>query len=266
VNVSVTTPAVYEKNTLYTINDIEPKSSTASQKIIRSDPAGRLTILLNGSTHEIGINKKTDKPNISIVSIEIANMKWATHRKEVTLSVKLLNKGMSIGKNVTAKLSATRNNVTIQQSESEFGSLEVNHMQVGQRPFSFQVGTDTVEVVKFRLAIRDENKNEWVEFFEIPLKKNLPQITDFEIADGRVVTVAKGGNDTETIVLGVGNGDGKANPGESIVILVRIKINTGVRIYVFQTRITIDSPGLAFPSPFPTPSTIVSVSFPPFAT
>jgi len=168
VNVSVTTPAVYEKNTLYTINDIEPKSSTASQKIIRSDPAGRLTILLNGSTHEIGINKKTDKPNISIVSIEIANMKWATHRKEVTLSVKLLNKGMSIGKNVTAKLSATRNNVTIQQSESEFGSLEVNHMQVGQRPFSFQVGTDTVEVVKFRLAIRMKTKMNGLNFLKSP--------------------------------------------------------------------------------------------------
>src|SRR5260221_1155045 len=221
VGVSVTTPAVYEKNALYTINDIESKSSTASQKTIRSDPAGRLTILLNGSAHEIGINKKTDVPNISIASVEIANMKWPTHRKEVTLSVKLLNKGISVGKNVTAKLSATRNNVTIKQGESEFGRLEVNHMQVGQRPFSFQVLLDSIEVVKFRLAIRDENKNEWVEFFEIPLKKDLPQITDFEIADGRVVTVAKGGNDTETILLGAGNGDGKANPGESIVILVR---------------------------------------------
>jgi len=221
VNVSVTTPAVYEKNTLYTINDIEPESSTASQKMVRSDPAGRLTIFLNGSIHEIGINKKTDKPNISIASVEIANRKWATHRKEVTLSVKLLNKGISVGKNIAATLSATRNNVTIQQSESEFGSVGVNQIQVGQRPFSFQVLPDSVEIVKFRLAIRDENKNEWVEFFEIPLKNDVPQITDFEIADGRVVTVAKGGNDTETIVLGAGNGDGKANPGESIVILVR---------------------------------------------
>ena len=69
--------------------------------------------------------------------------------------------------------------------------------------------------------IEDENKNEWVEFFEIPLKKDLPEIKDFEIADGKIFTVAKGGNNSETILLGNGNGDGVANPGESIVILVR---------------------------------------------
>jgi len=34
--------------------------------------------------------------------------------------------------------------------------------------------------------------------------------------DGKVFTVAKGGTDTETILLGSGNGDGVANPGKSI--------------------------------------------------
>jgi hypothetical protein len=78
-----------------------------------------------------------------------------------------------------------------------------------------------IEIVKFKLTIQDENKNEWVDFFEMPIKKDAPEIKEFEIADGKTFTVAKGGNDSETIVLGSGNGDGTANPGESIVILAK---------------------------------------------
>ena len=58
-------------------------------------------------------------------------------------------------------------------------------------------------------------------FLKYQLKKNLPEIKDFEIADGKIFTVAKGGIDTETVLLGHGNGDGIANPGESIVLLVK---------------------------------------------
>ena len=49
----------------------------------------------------------------------------------------------------------------------------------------------------------------------------MPEIKDFEIADGKIFTVVKGGIDYETILLGHGNGDGIANPGESIVLVVK---------------------------------------------
>ena len=221
VNLSITTPPVYEKNTLYIINDVDTENLKPLQKTLRSDQQGRLIISLNGSSHEIGINKKGDKPNIQIASVEIQNMNWATHQKDVTLALKLLNKGLSSAKNINATLSATKNNVTIRQASAAFGSIAINEMQIGQTPFTFQVPADSIEIVKFRLTIRDGNKNEWVEFFEMPLRKDVSVIKDFEIADGRLFTVAKGGNDTETILLGTGNGDGIANPGESIVLLVK---------------------------------------------
>ncbi len=56
-------------------------------KTIRSDSSGKLAISINGSIHEIGINKKLAKPNISIPSAEITNMKWATHNQVVSASV-----------------------------------------------------------------------------------------------------------------------------------------------------------------------------------
>ncbi len=221
VNLSIITPAVYEKNQLYVINDVETKSLKTSQKTIRSDNSGRLKISINGNMHEIGINKIADKPNICIASVEIENMSWATNRKDVAISIQLLNKGLSPGKNIRARLSATRASANVIKRESEFGSIAVNEIKVCKIPFTFHVQADSIEIEKFKLTMQDENNNEWYEFFEIPLKMDIPEIKNFEIADGKIFTVAKSGIDTETILMGNGNGDGEVNPGESIVILVK---------------------------------------------
>ncbi|HEY5916747.1 MAG TPA: alpha/beta hydrolase-fold protein [Chryseolinea sp.] len=220
VKVSVTTPPVYEKNIEYVIHDIDTRNSKKIQQVLRSDNQGRLIIQLNGSSHEIGINKKGDKPNIRIASVEVQNKSWITETKDVTLSVKLVNKGFSVGKNVTAKLSAVKDNVIFKQDISAFDNITPGEIRNAQTNFTFQVKAG-IEIVKFKLVIQDESKNEWVDFLEMPIKKDVPEIKEFEIADGKTFTVAKGGNDSETIELGSGNGDGLANPGESIVILVK---------------------------------------------
>jgi hypothetical protein len=220
VNLSITTAPVYEKNELYVINDVDTKKLKTSQKTIRSDNSGRLKIDINGSAHEIGINKKVDRPNLCIASVELVNMSWAIHKKDVSLSIKLLNKGLSGARNIKARLSATRSSADVKQGTSEFGSVDVNKIQTSHAPFVFRVQADSIEVERFKLTIQDDKKNEWIEFFEISLRKNLPEIKNFEIADGKMFTVAKAGTDIETIMLGNGNGDGMANPGESIVILV----------------------------------------------
>jgi hypothetical protein len=221
VNLTVTTPPVYEKNQPYVIQDIDTKTSKALTKTIRSDNSGRLEISLNGRVHEIGINKKTDQPNLCISAVEIGNMSWATNGTGVSLSIKILNKGLSTARKVRAKLSATRKSASIIRSEAEFGSIAVNEIKACQTPFSFHVSSDSIEIEKFKLTIQDENNNQWVEFFEIPIKRDLPEIKNFEIADGRRFTVVKGGIDSEIVLLGHGNGDGIANPGESIVLLAK---------------------------------------------
>ena len=111
--------------------------------------------------------------------------------------------------------------MNIIKSESEFGNIAVNEIQDCKIPFTFNVQADSIEIEKFMLTIQDENNNEWSEFFEVSLKRDLPEIKDFEIADGKAFTVAKAGIDSVKIFLGAGNGDGVANPGESIVILVK---------------------------------------------
>jgi S-formylglutathione hydrolase FrmB len=221
VNLTVTTPPVYEKNQLYIVNDIDIARSEITQSTLMSDNMGRLQIELNGSLHEIGINKKSDKPNICIASFEIENFRWATHKKDVNLSLKLLNKGMSAGYGVTIEMQAIRDAVKVKNSRSQVGKVPINETRNGNIPLVFYVEADSIEIAKFKLIIRDRNKNEWVEFIEVPIKKDLPGIKDFVIADGQEFVVAKAGIDTVTTFLGNGNGDGIANPGESIVILVK---------------------------------------------
>lgn len=221
VNISVTTAPVYKKNQKYIINDIDTKSLKTSQKTIRSDNSGRLKLNIDGGIHNIGINKTKDAPDICIASIEIMNMNWAINRKDVAVAIKLLNKGLTKSENVKAKLSAVKSFVNVIKGESEFGSIDINKIRVCQKPYIFNVQIDSIEISKFKLTIQDKDNNIWDEFFVLPLKKDRPEIKNFEIADGKTFTVAKAGIYSETVFLGNGNGDGIANPGESILILIK---------------------------------------------
>ncbi|HRE50550.1 MAG TPA: alpha/beta hydrolase-fold protein [Flavitalea sp.] len=220
VSVRVITPPVYEKNQPYIINDTDLRTRKVSQRTILSDDQGRLTITLTGSLHEIGINKRSDKPNLTVAAVAVDNMGWAVHGEEVNISVKLINKGQSPAKNIRARLTAVSPNVSVSKAESAVAGIGINETGSGI-PFSFRSGADSAQMVKFKLTIQDGSRNEWTDFFELPIRRALPEIKDIEIADGRVLTVVKGADDMETGVVGRGNGDGIANPGESIVILVK---------------------------------------------
>jgi len=221
VRLTVTTAPVYEKNQLYVVNDFDILSYKTTRKNVKSDSSGRLKIETDGTSHEIGINKTNDSPILCMVSAGILNLPWATPGKETGMKIRLLNKGLNSAGDVKAVLSSTRNGTRVLQNTSSFGSIDTGVIKEGAGSFKFIVSPDTVEVVKFKLTISDGRKNEWTEYFEIPARRDPPEIQEFEIADGRTFKVASAGTDTSTLLLGTGNGDGIANPGESLVILVK---------------------------------------------
>lgn len=219
VRIAIKTPAIYEPNQSYLINDLNTTTQHASQKNVKSDQEGRLTLHLDGDLHEIGINKKTDKPNLSVTSTAIRNRPWATHDEEVQIAVTVLNKGLSTAKKVRASLTATRPGTAVANGLANIADIAANESE--SATFSFRVEGADLEMTRLKITLRDDKRNEWTEHIDIPVKKKVAEIRDFEIADGRLVTVVKSGIDTETVTLGHGNGDGIANPGESIVVLVR---------------------------------------------
>jgi len=113
IKLSVNTAPIYDKDSEYIINDINLTKKETEQYVINTDKKGRLMIDLDGYQHEIGINKKKDAPNISIVSFEVENMNWAAPLKNVNISIQLLNKGGTSADRIFAELKTMRDNVKI---------------------------------------------------------------------------------------------------------------------------------------------------------
>lgn len=219
VVVSVQTAPLYEKNQSYTINDFNTVTLTSAERTVISDGEGRLLIDLNGASHEIGINKKSDKANITIAAANVRGSRWAGTGDDVAITLKIINKGLSAAKDIRAIVAATRPTAAVSKQELRLDNIAVNG--TAEATIIIRAIADTIQVERFKVTFRDAGKNEWVDYFEVPFEKKLPEITAFEIADGKPFTVIKSGNETESIFLGTGNGDGVANPGESIVILVK---------------------------------------------
>jgi pimeloyl-ACP methyl ester carboxylesterase len=220
VQLMITTAPVYEKNQAYIINDLDLTNGKANQTTMQSDSEGKLTISVNGNLHEIGINRKSDKPELALADYELQGAPWATHGTEVKIALHVLNKGMSGIKNAKATITAFRNNVKIVNGSTAFDNVGVNEIKDGNAPVSFVSNTDSIDLVKFRVDLSD-GSNRWTQYIDVPVKKHAEEIKDFEIADGRKISVVGSGIDIETIQLGNGNGDGIANPGESIVVLAK---------------------------------------------
>ena len=219
VNISVITPAVYKSNTVYSISDINLSTSEIIQKEVKSDKEGKLRISIDGNLHEIGINEKGGKAELTVASFELVDAGWATPWKDAELSLSLLNKGESTARNVDVEIIPTKDNVKIIKGSSSILEIGINEIYDCKTPLKFQVISDQIEIIQFDVIIRDGNNNVSSQKIELPVRKEVPELSDFLIADGRYISVASAGVDTVSMFLGKGNGDGIANPGESIVVL-----------------------------------------------
>ncbi len=221
VNVDITTAPVYKKNTVYVINDINLTTSVVIQKEIKSDSEGRLKIAIDGSLHEIGICETEGKPELAIASFNLVNSGWATPGEGSELLLEILNKGLSAAKNISVEITPTKENVKVLKGKSAIAKIVVNEIEKCETPFKFKVTTDQYEVVQFEVKIKDGDNKVSTQKIEIPVRKGVPMLSEFMIADGKEVAVASAGVDTVIMLLGKGNGDGIANPGESIVVLAK---------------------------------------------
>ena len=219
VNVTVKTPPLYEKNQLYIVNDIEIRTGKSSRQMMHSDSEGRLVIHTNGAAREVGINKSSDKANLTVADYTIEGAPWATHKKEVQIAVRLINKGNGDAQAVTATITPVRPTSKMIRNSITFGDVPPMAAAVSKQPFIFRVDVDSLVIARFEVKLRDARRNSWTQYIDVPLTPTVPEMTDFVIADGKMLAVAGAGIHTDTLMLGHGNGDGVANPGESIVIL-----------------------------------------------
>ena len=148
-------------------------------------------------------------------------MNWASNRKDVQVSLKLLNKGLTEAEGVRIELFHTKEHVKVIEKEAKIEKIAVNEIMDIPEPFTFHVASKGIEIARFLVKISDKNGNEWTEYLDVKLRDEQPIIGDFVIADGKEYTVSKAGIDSVKLFLGMGNGDGIANPGETIVLLAK---------------------------------------------
>ena len=245
VTVSVLTAPRYEKEKEYIINDVSTAYNESKQYVVRSDKNGRLMITVDGYCHDIGINMAGNGPNLSTCSYHIENMNWASPLKNVDMSVRVLNKGGIPAERVSAELRTTRDNVRIIKGKTEFGNIDINEIKQSTAPFTFYISEESVEVVQFKLTIKDGLSREWSDTIDVPIRIDVPEFANITIADGKQFTVAEAGTTKVALFIGTGNGDGIANPGESIVILVRDEKNDLYRRnYVYTSDTFINPNGI----------------------
>ncbi len=221
VNMIISTPPIYKKNQEYTINDIDTKGRNSSQWTIKSDQKGSLKIHIDGGLHHIGINKANDLPNLSVASVDIENMSWPINKKDVILSVRILNKGLTPAEGVKIKLFTTKEGALVKEIEGLIDRIDVNEVVESQNTFTFHADLEGVEIYRLLVRVIDKNGNEWSEYVDVKLRDEQSVTEDFVIADGKEFIVSKAGIDSVKLFVGKGNGDGIANPGESIVILAK---------------------------------------------
>lgn len=221
VKLQVFTAPLYQTNADYLVNIVDLSKGEKMQKRITSDGEGRLRIPLNGGLQEVGILETAEAPNISIASVNIGTNTWASAGADIPISITLINKGGGKAGKVTAKLVPFGKASNIKRSTAKFGDIGPLDTLTAPAPFVIHVNSDTVRIQKFDLAISDEAGNQWIRSFTVNVKPKVAPALEYEIADGRTFTYARGGNDTITGMLGIGNGDGVPNPGESIVVLVK---------------------------------------------
>ena len=221
VSVKVKTAPIYKKNQEYQITDVDVRSRAIKTYSVDCDSEGRLTIETNGSLHQIGISANGGSPNLCVANLSIDNLPWAETGKDIELSIQLLNKGTGNANGITATVLPLSEGLEVVKGSGKLKELPALAIDGLKEKFRVKNNKSGVEIAKFKLVLQDKTGHEWQEEFELRFKDPVPEITDFEIADGREMTVTKAAKDSVTYTLGAGNGDGIANPGETIVILAK---------------------------------------------
>jgi pimeloyl-ACP methyl ester carboxylesterase len=219
VKVWVLTDSIYKKNTAYQITDIDHATGMASHYRLMSDAGGRLQMAFSGSCHDIGISEHGKEPDIILDTVTIVNAPWAVAGKDISLRLRLLNKGGLRADNVKVSIAPMRGATTIINGAALVGSILPE--KSGQNETLLVIRTaDTVKACRLNVNITS-GKYSWKTDFVVNLKPAADSNVEYMIADGKTFTVVAHGNDSATLKLGEGNGDGVANAGETIEILAK---------------------------------------------
>jgi hypothetical protein len=210
VQLTIVTPKLYSQLKPYTVTMVRLRDGQTRRTPVKADVEGRLKFKLDGEDYEVGITALPE-PLVSLTGYRIESGEWATAGLPVKANVRFTNKGTAASKPLALRWETPNPLVQIDTPAATLkaiapgASIEV--------PLAFIVKDDARAVVKLFAADAAHSMP-----VEIPLFPAAPVAAEYQIADGRALTVYQHAVEKKIEVAGDGNGDGRTNAGERIAI------------------------------------------------
>jgi hypothetical protein len=176
----------------------------------RVDAHGRLNFDLTGDAWEVAVS---NGPLLAVSGYAIADANWATAGQPVSLKVRFWNKGGARLATSLVRWESPNPGVKFAIPEGRLYALEPG--ESANLPVTFTVNDGARAVVKI-FAVSGANRMP----IEVPLFPAAEPSKDFQIADGRSLTVYQHATQKAGLRFGEGNGDGHAAPGETFAVLL----------------------------------------------
>ena len=211
VKLSVTSPPrLYAPGSAHPVTFIHLSDGRVRRSTLKADAQGRLSFDLDGDAWEIGIGVE---PAIAITGYELVDAAWATAGQAVKLRVKFCNKGGGRLPTIPLQWESPNPQVKFAAAPARlFGLAPGESVAI---PLSFTVADASRAIVQIVAVLGAARLP-----LEIPLFPPAEATKDFQIADGRALTVFQRAVQKGPLTLGEGNGDGYAAPGESFAVLL----------------------------------------------
>jgi hypothetical protein len=209
VRMIITSARAYKPDSEQIVTTIRLRDGRVHRTHQKADSEGRLHLDLDGDEYEVGIGTGAI---LSVDANGVMNGAWAEDGKPVEERVQVWNKGARGSKPMTIHWDTPNPGVRIADADVKLPTLAPG--KSAEISLRFTVADKTREVVKL-FAEAGGKKFPLV----IPTFPPAAAAADFQIADGRTLTVFQHAVKKEALPLGEGNGDGQAGAGERIAVL-----------------------------------------------
>ncbi|HEX3743965.1 MAG TPA: alpha/beta hydrolase-fold protein [Bryobacteraceae bacterium] len=210
VRLSLGSPPIYPPGIVFTvtyIHLIDGKVRRANQRV---DAHGRLNFELTGDEWEVGIS---NGPLLAVTGYSVEGADWATAGQPVTVKVRFANKGGARSATSLIRWESPNPGVKFAVPEGRLYFLAPG--ESASLPLTFTVADKERAMVRLIAAVGTARMA-----FDVPLYPPAEASKDFEIADGRTLTVFQHATEKASLRFGEGNGDGHAAPGETFAVLI----------------------------------------------
>jgi hypothetical protein len=179
---------------------------------VKTDVEGRLKFKLDGDDYDVGITGVQPEAIVALTGYQVTSGEWATAGQAVKMNVRFTNKGTAASKPMAMRWETPNPLVQIDTPAAALKAMMPGSSV--EVPLGFTVKDGGRAAAKFFAADATRRLP-----LEVPLFPAAP-VANYQIADGRALTVFQHAVETKMELVGDGNGDGRVNAGERIAVAI----------------------------------------------